>query len=224
MEFEARIIESTNGRAVAALLDRRSQRDAALERRVARIVDNVRRDGDRAVRAYARQFDRLEGDIEVPTPASSEPRATLPRDVQRAISIAARNISRVAAPPGAPGLVAGAGRRHTNHAACAAARSRRLLRACRAVSAALLAADDGHSGERRRRARHHRGLSAARRHHHVCARGKRAYRGSSGSVARTPSPRSPTAPGPFPRVDKIVGPGNAYVAAAKAMVAVALRH
>ena len=41
--------ESTNTRAVAALLDRRPGRDPLVQRRVARIVDRVRRDGDRAL-------------------------------------------------------------------------------------------------------------------------------------------------------------------------------
>ena len=39
------------------------------------------------------------------------------------------------------------------------------------------------------------------------------------SAARTRLRRWPTAPPVVPRVDKIVGPGNAYVAAAKALVA-----
>ena len=64
--FGVRIIRSTDGRAVAALLDPSSRRDPALEKRVARIVEHVRRDGDRALLAYARQFDQLTGEIEVP--------------------------------------------------------------------------------------------------------------------------------------------------------------
>ena len=38
-------------------------------------------------------------------------------------------------------------------------------------------------------------------------------------AARKPSPRWLTAPNRFPRVDKIVGPGNLYVTAAKKLVA-----
>ncbi|MEO8078837.1 MAG: hypothetical protein ABI818_21115, partial [Acidobacteriota bacterium] len=59
--FAIRILRSSDQPAVAALLDRRSRRDAALERRVARIVEHERRDGDRALLAYARRFDALEG-------------------------------------------------------------------------------------------------------------------------------------------------------------------
>ncbi len=45
-----------------------------------------------------------------------------------------------------------------------------------------------------------------------------AWTACSPSAARRRSPRSPTAPRSVPRVDKIVGPGNAYVAAAKRQV------
>ena len=55
------------------------------------------------------------------------------------------------------------------------------------------------------------------------ARGGR-HAAASRSAARTRSPRWPTARRPIPRVDKIVGPGNAYVAAAKALVSRRLRH
>ena len=112
--------------------------------------------------------------------------------------------------------VAGAGRAH--HAACRAARSRGLLRARRPISAAVVAADDGDSGGRRGRAE----VIA------VCPRPdptvlfaarEAGVSGCSASAARTRSPRWRTAPRSIPRVDKIVGPGNAYVAAAKAQVA-----
>ena len=44
------------------------------------------------------------------------------------------------------------------------------------------------------------------------------------SAARTRWRRWPTAPRTVPRVDKIVGPGNRWVAAAKALVSARLRH
>ena len=59
-----RVVESRNRRAVTSLLSPERIRDAATDRAVARIVDDVRRNGDRALRRYARQFDRLEGPIE----------------------------------------------------------------------------------------------------------------------------------------------------------------
>ena len=87
------------------------------------------------------------------------------------------------------------------------------------LSAALVAPDDGDSGARRRRARSRRRLPASGRRRSCSRRARPASRGCSGSAARTRSRRSPTAPTTIPRVDKIVGPGNAYVAAAKALVA-----
>jgi histidinol dehydrogenase len=96
MGFEARVIQSADTGAVAALLDRRLRRDAALERQVARIVDRVRRDGDRAVNAYALRFDRLEGAIEVTKTGIEQAAQELPGEVRRAIATAARNIRRVA--------------------------------------------------------------------------------------------------------------------------------
>ena len=72
-------------------------------------------------------------------------------------------------------------------------------------------------------ARGHRRLPAARcRGLRGGTRGGRRSR-CSASAARTRSPHWPTAPRRSPRVDKIVGPGNAYVAAAKALVADRLR-
>jgi histidinol dehydrogenase len=97
MAFEARVIESADTAAVAALLDRRDRRDAALERRVARIVDRVRREGDQAVTAYARQFDRFDGAIEVTRAGIKAASRELPAEVRRAITAAALNIRRVAA-------------------------------------------------------------------------------------------------------------------------------
>ena len=53
-----RIVDSTNRRAVSALLSPERTRDAATERRVAAIVAAVRRDGDRALVRYARESRR----------------------------------------------------------------------------------------------------------------------------------------------------------------------
>jgi histidinol dehydrogenase len=91
-----RIIDASDRRRVAALLDRAPRRDAALERRVAQIVERVRRHGDRALLAYAKQFDRLEGDVEVTRDEMQAQAATVSRDVRQAIRMAARHISHVA--------------------------------------------------------------------------------------------------------------------------------
>lgn len=92
-----RIIQSTSTRAVAALLDRDGQRDVVLERRVAAIVGRVRRDGDRALFAYARQFDGLAGAVEVSPREMREGAAQVAGPVREAIALAARHIRRVAA-------------------------------------------------------------------------------------------------------------------------------
>jgi len=96
MAFNARVVESDNEAAVDRLLGRRSRHDRQLVARVARIVDRVKRHGDAAVRDYARQFDRLARPIEVSAGEMTKASRTVPRDVQRAIALAAANIRRVA--------------------------------------------------------------------------------------------------------------------------------
>jgi histidinol dehydrogenase len=91
-----KVIESTDTRAVARLAQANASVDRRFDRRVRRIVDAVRREGDAAVRRLARRFDGATGPIEV-TPAEIEAGAALaPREVRHALAIAARNIARVA--------------------------------------------------------------------------------------------------------------------------------
>ncbi len=90
------IIASRDVEAVAALLDRRPRRDPAIERRVARIVDRVRREGDRALVAYAKRFDHLTAPIEVSADEIAEAAASVGPIVRDAITTAARHIHRVA--------------------------------------------------------------------------------------------------------------------------------
>jgi histidinol dehydrogenase len=91
-----RIIRSSDARAVRALVDRSPRRDAAIERRVARIVDAVRREGDRALLRFARRLDGLDRDVEVRRDEMIRAASRVPRDVRRAIALAARHIRRVA--------------------------------------------------------------------------------------------------------------------------------
>ena len=91
-----RIVESKNRRAVASLLAPERVRDAATARRVAKIVADVRRDGDRALLRYARALDRLDGPVEIGTDEMRRAAATVPRQVRAAIRTAARNIRAVA--------------------------------------------------------------------------------------------------------------------------------
>lgn len=91
-----RIVTSANSAAVAQLLSATRIRDRATERKAALIVERVRRDGDAAVRRYARDLDALRGSIEVPKQAWGEEAAALPRSVRTAIARAARHIRSVA--------------------------------------------------------------------------------------------------------------------------------
>ena len=94
-----RIIDTTasaNARALAALLDRRPGRDPLVQRRVAGIVDRVRREGDRALLRYAKRFDGLNAPLEVTRDEMQRAARGLGRDVRDAITFAARRIRRVA--------------------------------------------------------------------------------------------------------------------------------
>ena len=149
---------------------------------------------------------------------SAAPR-TLPRAVRAAIGAGgAAHSPRRAGAACRAGFArrsrAGVVRRAARHPA----RPRRLLRPRRAVSAALVAADDGDSGARRRAWA--RSSPSARGRIRPCwpRRSRPASIASSRSAARTRWRRSPTARARVPRVDKIVGPGNRWVAAAKALV------
>jgi len=96
MAFTVRIIESSNARGIDPLLARRTRSQAAVVRRVARIVDRVRRGGDAALIGFARRFDRLTLPIEVTVDEMQAAAQTLPGDVRRAIDVAAANIRKVA--------------------------------------------------------------------------------------------------------------------------------
>ena len=91
-----RIIDASDTRALNRLLARGRGRDAAFDRRVHRIVDRVRVDGDSALLRFARQFDRLTGPLEVSRDEMRDAAARVAPDVRRAIGRAARHIARVA--------------------------------------------------------------------------------------------------------------------------------
>ena len=91
-----RIVDSSNRLAVARLLDRRPARDPVLMRRVAGIVAKVKNEGDRALLAYAGKFDGLSGPVEVTREEMRHEARALPADVRAAIRAAARNIRHVA--------------------------------------------------------------------------------------------------------------------------------
>ena len=91
-----RIIRSGDARALSALLAPTTAGNGAVARRVAAIVDDVRRRGDRAVLGYARQFDDLRGAIEVSRSEIAAAERAIPASVRRALRTAAAHIRRVA--------------------------------------------------------------------------------------------------------------------------------
>ena len=91
-----KIIDAADSQALARLLDRRARTDGAIERRVRAIVDRVRTGGDSALRRFARRFDGLEGPLVVTAEEMRREAARVPPEVRRAIRQAARHIARVA--------------------------------------------------------------------------------------------------------------------------------
>ncbi len=91
-----RIVSSSSRVAIKRLLSPDRIRDRATESRAQEIVTRVRRGGDVALKRYARDFDGLSGSIEVPQRAWDTEARTLPRDVRAAIVRAARHIRSVA--------------------------------------------------------------------------------------------------------------------------------
>ena len=91
-----RIISSTDRAALERLIARRSRGDRAFDRQVQTIVERVRKGGDRALLAFARRFDGIRPPLEVGVDEMQEQATRVPADVRRAIRQAARNIARVA--------------------------------------------------------------------------------------------------------------------------------
>jgi histidinol dehydrogenase len=91
-----KIVFSQNTKAVERLFDTSTRHDRAVEALVAAIVDAVRKRGDSALRAYAKQFDGFEGPLEVSKAEIEEGAARVAPRIRRAIGEAARNIEKVA--------------------------------------------------------------------------------------------------------------------------------
>ncbi len=90
------IVQSINRRAVAGLLSATRIRDRATETRAAAIVDAVRKGGDTALLKHARELDGLSGAIEVPRRVWEAQAKTLAPTVRAAIRRAAASIRTVA--------------------------------------------------------------------------------------------------------------------------------
>jgi histidinol dehydrogenase len=92
-----KIIDAKNRRAVEALFKRDGRADAAFDKRVRDIVNGVRRGGDRSLARYAARFDHATEPLEVSKAEMRDYAALVASDVRRAIRTAAGNIARVAA-------------------------------------------------------------------------------------------------------------------------------
>jgi len=212
-----RILRGDDVRRVAELLDRRPAADPQVSRRVAAIVSRVRRRGDAAVQEYARRFDALDGEMGITPHEMRDAAARVPAHVKRAITLAAAHIRRVAArqvPRGwrvrpVPGVEVVQRVEPLDRVGCYVPGGRYplpsslLMTAIPAVAAgvreviAVCPRPDATV------------LFAARE-----AGVSRMYRiGGAHAIAALAYGTSS-----IPAVDKIVGPGNAYVAAAKALV------
>ena len=212
-----KIIASSNRRAVRRLVDRRLATDADIERQVAQIVDAVRRRGDRALREYARRFDELTASVEVSRREIRQGARQTPPAVRRAIKEAATHIRRVATrqvPQGwrtsiVPGVVVEQRVTPLERVGCYVPGGRYPL-----PSSLLMTAIPARvAGVREVIA------ACPRPDPAVCAAAleagvSRLFRiGGAHAIAALAYGTTTV-----PRVDKIVGPGNAYVAAAKAHV------
>lgn len=91
-----RIVKSSDTAAVDALLSPRHDDAAATRKAVVAIVEAVRKGGDEAVVRFARKFDGLSGPAEISRDQWTRGARQAPREVRQAIAAAARNIARVA--------------------------------------------------------------------------------------------------------------------------------
>jgi histidinol dehydrogenase len=213
-----KIVESSNQRAVDALLAPERTRDAATERRVAKIVSDVRREGDAALRRYARSLDRLTGPLEVSGDEMRRASAAIPKPVRAAIRAAAANIRTVArrqVPRGwkvrvAPGVSVEQRVVPLDRVGCYVPGGRYPLPSSLLMTA-IPAIAAGVSEVIAVCPRPEPVVMAAALEAGV----SRLFRvgGAHAVAALAYGTRS------VPRVDKIVGPGNRYVAAAKALIA-----
>jgi len=213
-----RIIDARNERQLAGLFRRDARSDPAFERRVHGIVDRVRKGGDHALSGFARRFDGMRGRLEVTPEEIRAGAATVAPDVRRAIRQAARQIARVAfrqIPKHwdlavAPGVAIEQRVEPIDRVGCYVPGGRFPL-----PSSLLMTAVPAR-------------VAGVREVIAVCPKPEPAVMAAALEAGVTRLFRIGGAHGiaalafgteTVPRVDKIVGPGNRYVAAAKAYVA-----
>ena len=90
-----KIVSSSNRQAVSTLLSSTKLRDRATETRAAEIVARVRRGGDAALKKYARDLDQYNGPLEIPRSKWAARAKELSPAVRRAIARAAAHIRKV---------------------------------------------------------------------------------------------------------------------------------
>jgi histidinol dehydrogenase len=91
-----KIIGATNRAALERLLSPARRDDRAFDRRVQAIVDGVRTGGDRALARFAKRFDAVSPPLEVSPAEMREEAARVAAPVRRALKQAAEHIARVA--------------------------------------------------------------------------------------------------------------------------------
>lgn len=91
-----RIIAATNRTTLERLLSPQRRDDRAFDRRVQAIVDGVRTGGDRALARFAKRFDAVSPPLEVSAADMQEGAARVAAPVRRALKQAAEHIARVA--------------------------------------------------------------------------------------------------------------------------------
>ena len=212
------IVRSSEAKRIAALLDRRPSEDAEVGRAVARILQRVRRGGDAAVLEYARRFDRLEGPLEVSKREMRAAAGQVPRDVKAAIRTAAAHIRKIAARQRpqpwksvvTPGVEIAQRVSPLDRVGCYVPGGRYPLPSSLLMTAILAV------------------VAGVRDVVAVCPRPDATVMFAAREAGVTRLLRVGGAHAiaalaygteSIPRVDKIVGPGNAYVAAAKAQIA-----
>lgn len=217
-------VTSLDARARAVLFERSSASDPAVRDRTRRIIDRVRVEGDAALREFAREFDgAVMESLEVPRTAWREALDALPAALRRSLERAAANIQQVheAFRPIPRGMVTVDGvviGRRPDPLACvgvyapggrAAYPSSLLMGVIPArvagVSEVFVCSPPGRDGK----------PSAALMAAAELAGTDRLFAvGGAGAIAAMAYGTAT-----IPAVDRIVGPGNAYVAEAKAQVA-----
>ncbi len=212
-----RILEASNRRAVNRLLAADRTADRGFERRVRAIVDAVRDQGGPALLRFARRFDQARPPLEIPSSEIRRQAALVPGAERRALARAARHIARVARQQipkrrritVAPGVVIEQRVEPLDRVGCYVPGGRFPLPS----SLLMTAVPAREAGVREIVA--------------VCPRPEPVVMAAALEAGVTRLFRLGGAhavaalaygAGPVPRVDKIVGPGNRWVAAAKAYV------